>query len=184
MTNLYFVRHAHSNYTPDESGRPLSEKGLEDARKVTELLQSEKVEKVVSSPYKRAVQTVQGIAAQKNMKVEIVEGLKERTLSSETVEDFSAAMTKVWTNPTFAWAGGESNDIAQKRGVESVSRILRDYEGKNIVIGSHGNMMVLIMNHFDMQYDFTFWHKLDMPDIYKLSFDGNKLMVCQRVWQR
>lgn len=34
-TNLYFVRHAHSTYTPDELGRPLSEKGIQDARMVT-----------------------------------------------------------------------------------------------------------------------------------------------------
>lgn len=27
MTTLYFVRHAHSTYTPDEVERPLSEKG-------------------------------------------------------------------------------------------------------------------------------------------------------------
>jgi len=28
MTTLYFVRHAHSTYTPDEVERPLSEKRL------------------------------------------------------------------------------------------------------------------------------------------------------------
>lgn len=33
-TNLYFTRHAHSNYTPDEYSRPLSEQGIVDADKI------------------------------------------------------------------------------------------------------------------------------------------------------
>jgi 2,3-bisphosphoglycerate-dependent phosphoglycerate mutase len=59
---------------------------------------------------------------------------------------------------------------------------LEKYEGKNIVIGTHGNIMVLIMNHFDHQYDFYFWKKLDMPDIYKLTFEQKKLIDVQRIW--
>lgn len=43
-TNLYFVRHAHSTYTPDEYGRPLSEQGVLDANKVTELLKTENMD--------------------------------------------------------------------------------------------------------------------------------------------
>lgn len=44
MTNIYFVRHAHSTYTPDEMERPLSEKGYLDALRVTELL----IEEIIS----------------------------------------------------------------------------------------------------------------------------------------
>ncbi len=62
ITSIYFVRHAHSTYTPDELGRPLSKKGFEDAKRVTESLLSENINVVLSSPYKRAIQTVQGIA--------------------------------------------------------------------------------------------------------------------------
>ncbi len=38
LTNLYFIRHAHSTYTPDKLNRPLSEKGLADAEKITKIL--------------------------------------------------------------------------------------------------------------------------------------------------
>jgi 2,3-bisphosphoglycerate-dependent phosphoglycerate mutase len=60
ITNIYFVRHADSSYTPEELNRPLSEKGIKDAKKVTELLSHENITKVISSPYKRAIQTVEG----------------------------------------------------------------------------------------------------------------------------
>jgi 2,3-bisphosphoglycerate-dependent phosphoglycerate mutase len=179
---MYFVRHAHSTYTPDEVGRPLSERGLVDAEKVTELLKKEEIDMVISSPYKRAIQTVEGIAKFLGKEVVIENGFKERTLAEKPVEDFNQAITKVWEDVHFSWEGGESNILAQERGVKTTFRILEKYEGKSIVIGTHGNIMVLIMNHFDHQYDFYFWKKLDMPDIYKLTFEQKKLIDVQRIW--
>ncbi|KQB93786.1 phosphoglycerate mutase [Geobacillus thermodenitrificans] len=51
------------------------------------------------------------------------------------------------------------------------------------MIGTHGNIMVLIMNYFDKQYDFRFWQRLAMPDIYQLSFRSNELMAIERIWK-
>ncbi|WP_100404304.1 histidine phosphatase family protein [Bacillus solitudinis] len=184
MTNLYFVRHAHSTYTPDELNRPLSERGFTDATRVTKLLEKEEVDIVVSSPYKRAVQTVAGIAEHINRKVEIIDGFKERTLTTVPAEDFTLAITKVWEDYNFSWEGGESNFVAQKRGVDSTYNVLESYKDKNVVTGTHGNIMVLIMNFFDKQYDFSFWQNLDMPDIYKLTFDGKLLRHAERLWDK
>lgn len=176
FTNVYFVRHAHSVYTPDELERPLSEKGLSDARKVTKLFKNEEIDIVVSSPYKRAIQTVKGTAQTINKEVEVVNNFKERTLTIVPAEDFTRAIKKVWEDENFAWEGGESNVAAQQRGVEALYHILEKYKGKNIVIGTHGNIMVLIMNFFSKQYDYTFWQNLDMPDNEK------ELIKVDRVW--
>jgi 2,3-bisphosphoglycerate-dependent phosphoglycerate mutase len=59
---------------------------------------------------------------------------------------------------------------------------LTRYEGNNIVIGTHGNIMVLIMNYFDEKFGFEFWKELKMPDIYKLTFDKSKLKEVNRIW--
>lgn len=184
MTNLYFVRHAHSIYTPDELNRPLSERGFSDAKIVTKLLKTEEIDIVVSSPYKRAVQTVKGIAEYINTEVEIIEGFKERTLTTGLANDFTLAITKVWEDYNFSWEGGESNTVAQKRGIETTLNILEKYKGENVVIGTHGNIMVLIMNFFDSQYDFSFWQNLEMPDIYKLTFKGKVLTNVEKIWGR
>lgn len=183
LTNLYFVRHAHSTYTPDELGRPLSERGFTDANTVTELLKGENIDHVFSSPFKRAIQTVEGIAKYVNKEVELIEDFKERLLAEKPVQDFSVAITKVWEDYDFSWKGGESNKIAQKRGVNATLQVLENNTGKNVVIGTHGNIMVLIMNHFDRKYGFEFWKQLEMPDIYKLSFDGKKLVHVRRIWE-
>ncbi len=184
LTNLYFIRHAHSSYTPDEWERPLSEKGNNDAERILALIQPDNIDVVVSSPYKRAVQTVEGVAQHYNLEIEIFEDLKERKLTGKPAEDFTAAITKVWEEPNFAWEGSESNMEAQARGVKVIQHLLKKYEGKNVAIGTHGNIMVLIMNHFDKQYDFSFWNGLDMPDIYKLRFDGEVLVGVSRLWER
>lgn len=181
LTNLYFVRHAHSTYTPDELRRPLSGNGLANAERITQTLGKETIDFVISSPYIRAVQTVEGIAHFFCKEVIIDEGFRERKLSEGPVENFDFAITKVWEVPTFSWEGGESNVIAQKRGVEATLKVLERYEGKNIVIGTHGNIMALIMNYFDSKYDYSFWKELAMPDIYKLTFNGMTLKKINQI---
>ncbi|AZU62836.1 histidine phosphatase family protein [Neobacillus mesonae] len=184
LTNLYFVRHAHSIYTPDELQRPLSKQGLTDAEKVTQLLENENIEYVISSPYKRAIQTVEGTVKLIGKELIIENAFRERKLSEKPVEDFYFAISKVWADPAFSWEGGESNIIAQERGVRATLQILNEYEGKNIVMGTHGNIMVLIMNYFNKKYGFSFWKELEMPDIYKLTFDQTKLKEVHRMWRR
>lgn len=183
MTNLIFVRHAHSIYSQDELGRPLSEKGFIDAERVTEILTSYEIDKVISSPYKRAAQTVKGIAESFGKEIEVMEGFKERILSIEPVEDFPLAIFKLWEDDDFSWKGGESNKQAQKRGIEATIKILNELKGKTVVIGTHGNIMTLIMNYFDHRYDFTFWKNLDKPDIYQLTFEEFKLKKIKRLWK-
>ncbi|PEC83258.1 histidine phosphatase family protein [Bacillus cereus] len=181
MTTIYFVRHAHSTYTKEERERPLSEKGHLDAENVTHLLKDKHIDVVISSPYKRAIQTVQGIANTYNVTIQIEEDLRERLLSSEPVADFNDAIENVWEDWSFAYEGGESNDVAQRRAVICMQSILKKYKGKNIVIGTHGNIMVLLMNYFDSRYDLQFWKTLHMPDVYKLTFDNNCFSSAERI---
>ncbi|MED2800605.1 histidine phosphatase family protein [Bacillus thuringiensis] len=181
MTTIYFVRHAHSTYTKEERERPLSEKGNCDAENVTHLLKDKHIDVVISSPYKRAIQTVQGIANTYKLLIQTEEDLRERLLSTEPVADFNVAMQNVWKDWSFAYEGGESSDFAQRRAVICMQNILKQYEGKNIVIGTHGNIMVLLMNYFNSKYDFEFWKTLHMPDVYKLNFDKNRFISAERI---
>ncbi|MER2169314.1 MAG: histidine phosphatase family protein [Psychrobacillus psychrodurans] len=181
MTNIYFVRHAHSTYSTDEVGRPLSKKGFNDANLVADLLKEHDITHVISSTYKRAIQTVDKVAQQFDLTIELVDGFRERTLSERPVADFDEAIAKVWSDPQFSWEGGESNLVAQERGVSSLMLVLEKWKGKNVVIGTHGNIMVLIMNYFDVKYDLAFWEQLQMPDIYRLSFQDGVLKEVNRI---
>ncbi len=74
-TNIYFVRHAESNFVPndDNCSRPLSAKGKEDAENLIKYFSGINITKVLSSPYNRAVHTVQDIAEDKGLDIELIE---------------------------------------------------------------------------------------------------------------
>ena len=182
VTTIYLVRHAHSVYSLDEVNRPLSEEGFKDASQVSYAMNKEQIDIVVSSPYKRAIQTVEGIASHIRKEVVLQPAFRERKLSEEPLENFEDALRKVWSDEGFFWDGGESNITARQRGILGIHHILEQYKGKRIVIGTHGNIMTLIMSAYDPRYDFHFWRDLDMPDIYQLTFEEKDLIGIKRIW--
>ncbi|MBN8210460.1 histidine phosphatase family protein [Bacillus sp. NTK071] len=183
-TVIYLVRHAHSTYTPDEYGRELSQKGREDQKRLTNVMKNVKIDAVLSSPYMRAIQTVEGLAENNGLEIQLIEEFKERVLSQEPVDNFDNAIEAVWRDEAFHLPGGESNERARLRGVQACKEVLHTHRGKSVAIGTHGNLMVLIMSYFNNQYDVTFWRELDMPDVYRLTFEGEELLEVNRVWRR
>jgi 2,3-bisphosphoglycerate-dependent phosphoglycerate mutase len=165
---IYLVRHAHADWSQDE-GRPLSAEGLADAQRVADILEQHSIHAIYSSPYTRARQTVEPLAARLRLPIIEHPDLRERQLSAKPVDDFSAAVTMLWKNPKFAFAGGESNAQAQQRGVTLIDEFTRYYGSESIVLATHGNLSALILQHFDSSVDFDFWQKMTMPDVY--SFD-------------
>ena len=173
MTVIYFVRHAHSDYSPDEYNRPLSMRGFQDVERINTIFESIEVTKIISSPYKRAIQTVEGIAQLKTMEVVIIDELKERTLSEVPVDNFEEAIQKIWQDEQFAFEGGESNVTAQKRAINALLPLLQP--NSKIVIGTHGNIMTLILNYFDCSIGFEFWQALKMPDVIECTIDNQQI---------
>lgn len=88
----------------------------------------------------------------------------------------------MWEEPSYCFQGGESNLVGQQRGVRALHQVLKKYRGENIAIGTHGNMMILIMNYFDKRFNFAAWQQLHMPDIYKLSFHHMELIDMKSIW--
>ena len=109
MTTVYFVRHAEPNYkNHDDMTRELTEKGLNDRKLVTEFLSDKAVDIVLSSPYKRAVDTVRDFAETKGFEVEIIEDFRERKIDSEWIEDFNAFSKAQWKDFNYKLSDGES----------------------------------------------------------------------------
>ncbi|WP_246823365.1 histidine phosphatase family protein [Terribacillus saccharophilus] len=177
LTTLYVVRHAHTIYTPDEQNRTLSEKGYNDAKIVQTLLADEKIDTYISSPYRRAWETIVSDASTAMLD----ERLRERQVAADPVKDFQGAMDRLWSQEEYAFPGGESNKNARARGLTAFQHILASYPGKRIAIGTHGNLMVLTMGHYDNQFDYNFWKQLPMPAIWKLTFDGQQYLRAESV---
>lgn len=183
-TTIYFVRHAESPYIEgEERTRGLSEKGLLDAMIVKDLMIDERIDIIISSPYERAIRTIKDLANELSEEIVIEEDLKERVIGNFCHLDFKEAKRKLYDDFDYMYPNGESSHQAQGRAIAIVDKVLQLYKGKIIVMGTHGDIMTLMMNHFDARYDYDFWKSTTMPDIYKLNFKGHELRYVERLWK-
>ncbi|RIX53754.1 histidine phosphatase family protein [Paenibacillus nanensis] len=182
------VRHAESPYIfGEERRRGLSPEGTAAAAKVADLLESEEIHLVCSSSYERAMATVRELAARRNLEIQAFEELVERPIlglhqqmSWELIEE---AIKESFDNFDYALEGGETTREVQKRAIPVMEKLLEEYAGKTIVIGTHGNMMTIIMNYYDNRYGYAFWKQSSKPDVYRLTFQENRLMAVERIWE-
>lgn len=187
-TVIYMVRHAESPYSEGtERTRGLTAQGKLKVEKVTEILKQEGIDAVVSSPYARAVMTVQGLADHLNVEVELFEDLRERHFSGDDYkisdDRFMDVIRELFQDPESALPGGESNKACQRRALDALKPILEKYAGKRVAIGTHGNVMTLMMNHFDPGYGFEFLDRTTKPDLYKMEFEDSVLVRVARLWE-
>ena len=184
MTRFYLIRHAESPWSPDEQ-RSLSARGLAQAEAVMRAMMAydEPLPIIYSSPYRRAYETISPLAQQLKLNVRMTNELCERRLAGAPVEDFLAAVAETWKHPDTALPGGESNADAQRRGVALVNRLRQRYLDRCVILSTHGNLLALILQHFDPNVDFAFWQALTMPDIYFLQI-GDAGSEIFRAWNR
>ncbi|UCD41285.1 MAG: histidine phosphatase family protein [Chloroflexota bacterium] len=182
MNNFYLIRHAEAIWSEDEN-RPLSGRGRRDAERVADNLIGFPIDLIISSPYRRAKETIVPLAKRLNLIIQIEPNLRERCLSSEAIEDFYSAVEQAWADPTFAHPGGESNLKVQKRGLIVISRLQEEISTKHIVLSTHGNLLAVLLQHFDPSIDINFWRSLTFPDIYQLGISSNGEIRILRLWE-
>ncbi|WP_308647187.1 histidine phosphatase family protein [Paenibacillus oleatilyticus] len=149
-TIVYFVRHAESLYIAGEERlRGLTDKGRADAIKVKDILLHEPVDLLISSPYARAVLTIRELADHLHKEIVPEEDLRERQLSGEDLflpkDRFIQSKKQLYDDPTLAFPGGESSEQAQERAVKVLAWYLEQYSGRSIVVGTHGDIMTLML---------------------------------------
>jgi len=180
MTHLYFIRHAESRYDADDHTRGLSDKGLRDRTLAAEFLADKSIDAVLSSPYRRAVETVQEFADLRGLDVIPVEDFRERCIADVWIEDFREYTRRQWEDHDFKLAGGESLREVQTRNIAALSDVLRQYEGKTIAIGTHGTALSTIIQHFVPAFCYAEFDRIrgKMPWAVHFTFDGER---CVRI---
>lgn len=182
MKTFYLVRHAEAIYSQDEN-RPLSREGRQCAERVADILVEYPIDLIYSSPYARARETISPLSKQLNIPIHIEPDLRERQLSSGVVQDFFHAVEQTWSDPAFAHPGGESNVEVQKRGLTVISQLQDERSSKFIVISSHGNLLAVLLQHFDPSIDYHFWKSMTFPDIYQLTIPSPGTGAIVRLWE-
>lgn len=186
MTTVYFVRHAEADNTNrDGRNRPLTEKGWKDRELVTEYLKDKKIDIIISSPFKRAVDTVAHFAESRHLTVHTVEGFRERKSDSDWQRDtdYYPLMKRQWQDFQYTLSDGENLDQVQRRNVDALQKVISEHNGKNIVIGTHGMALSTIIHYYDDTYGFDDYMDMlyKLPWIAKFIFDGDRCLDIHKI---
>lgn len=176
MTTVFFVRHAEPNYeNHNDSLRELSSKGLKARKTVTAFLANKRIHTVLSSPYKRAVDTIREFADSAGLDIGLVDAFRERKVDNAWIEDFDTFSRHQWNDFSFKLSEGECLKEVQERNVSALREVLKKHKGQNIVIGSHGTALSTIINYYDNTFGYDDFEKIKdkMPWIVEFVFDDN-----------
>ena len=174
MTHVYFVRHAEPNCPNHEAAlRELSPKGLADRALAAGYLRDKGVDAVLSSPYRRAVDTVAPLADALGLPVETVDGFRERAVG-DWVEDFGGYSQRQWADFDYKLSDGESLREVQKRNLKALDEVLERFAGRTVAVGSHGTALSTLIHHFRPAFGYADFERIRplMPWIVRFTFDG------------
>ncbi len=150
---MYLVRHgATANNVekpPRLQGRrtdpPLSEEGIDQARRTGAFLAETPIDRVFSSPLMRARQTAEAIAVRHGLEVELVDALVEvdvgvwETLAWNEIEQrypeaYRAFLADSSVNP---YLGGENMTTVLERSGPALRCILEENRGRHVAVVAH-----------------------------------------------
>ena len=183
LTTVYFIRHAEPNYeNHDDQTRELTAKGLADRKLVTDFLLDKNVTVALSSPYERAVATIEAFTTQVGLDIEVVADFRERKISDIWIADFGGFTEKQWADFEYKEGNGESLGEVQKRNIAALEITLEKHQGQTMIVGSHGTALSTIINYYDQTFGVADFEVLrpKMPHIVKFIFDGKN---CQEIEQ-
>ncbi|MFJ8261183.1 histidine phosphatase family protein [Rummeliibacillus sp. NPDC094406] len=176
---IYIVRHCEAQGQPPES--QLTEKGFTQAKYLSRFFSNTKIDRIISSPFLRAIQSVEPISEETNIKIEIDERLSERTLSTMDLPDWLEKLKATFNDLELKFQGGESSKEAMNRIVSVVDEVFKS-ESENTIIVTHGNLMSLLLKNYDNSFDFDCWKSLSNPDVFVLNYTNNEVNM-ERLWK-
>jgi len=179
---VYLIRHAQSIYDPSipEQERSLSLEGKKQAIDLIKKLTPLRIEKIYSSPAKRAIDTIAPFAQTVGLNIELVPEFKEcKMLPCKSFEEWYAIIKKSWDDFTFKPKNWESNLECQARICKKIDDLRMKHSDVNIAISSHGRVLSLLLNKIDKNWGFDKWKDLPMPSIIKVCFKtGSIFRLC------
>ena len=122
-----------------------------------------------------------------NLEIYQYEELAERAIASLRYEiseqDLLQGIERSFTDLDYCMSEGETTRQAQTRAIPVIHELLKENQGKKIVVGTHGNIMTIILNYFNSSFGYNFWLQTSKPDIYRLEFVETKLTHVERLWK-
>lgn len=169
---IYIVRHGETMWNKEgkmqgQLDSKLSEKGIEQAKKLSEKLKDINFEKVYSSVSSRAVETARILVGEREYKIEKSELIKEINMGiwqgmakKEVLEKYGDNNYRFWNAPHIydhIINKGESFEELKKRAVRFIEEIVEKHNNGNILLVSHGVTIKAILSSIEKKTIEEFW---------------------------
>lgn len=178
-TRLYLIRHCQaSGQEPDAA---LTAEGKIQAEKLAHFLVDASIARIVSSPFVRAVQSIEPLAWRLHLEIELDPRLQERVLSNDHLPNWRECLRETFDQLDLRFPGGESSREAMQRASAAVQDILRQEQMGATAIVSHGNLSTLLLKHFDSAISFSTWEGMTAPDVFCILLSASGTSVT-RLW--
>ncbi|MEN1936729.1 histidine phosphatase family protein [Paenibacillus sp. 102] len=179
MKKLIVIRHCSAS--GQEQDAALTIAGKEQANALAEFLISNNlhIQSIISSPFTRAIQSIAPFALQANLPIKEDKRLSERILSDAPMEDWLHKLEHTFTNIDIAFSGGESTKQAMNRVASLIQDVLQQEHQVTLLV-THGNLLTLLLKHFDNRIGFSEWKNVSNPDIYEITIDEQTTI--HRLW--
>jgi 2,3-bisphosphoglycerate-dependent phosphoglycerate mutase len=162
---IYLIRHCST--AGQEPEAVLTKEGEYQADKLALFLEHFGIQRIVSSPYRRAVQSIEVFAKQSGIPIEIDARLRERTLSGAPINNWQTFLARTFDEPDFSLPGGETSREAWVRAAESFHDALES--GKTTALISHGNLSALLLRYLGLPFGMEESMGLTNPDVYRIE---------------
>ena len=164
---IYLIRQCKA--TGQEPEAELTSEGRKKAIELVSLLDKRNIGHIISSPYKRAVQTIRPFSENNKIPIIIDGNLQERVLSAEPREDWLEQLERTFIEKDLTFSGGESSNHALTRILKVLEEIFENKKMHDVGIVTHGNILSLLINHYDPTFGFAGWQQMKNPDIFVLE---------------
>ncbi|WP_342601183.1 histidine phosphatase family protein [Psychrobacillus sp. FSL H8-0483] len=179
LKKIFIIRHCEAHGQSFEA--QLTDRGIKQAFDLSEFFSNIRIDRIISSPYERAIQSVQPLAKRLKIEIEINHQLTERILSNKNLSDWFEKLRETFVDIDLKLEGGESSQEAMKRIVEVAEEIFNDVT-QNTIIVTHGNIMSLLLKYFNNDFGFDDWKNLSNPDVFLLKNESNQVTY-ERLWK-
>ena len=181
MRQVLLIRHCESG--GQESEAELTEAGREQAERLADFLSYHPIDRIASSSFVRAQQSIAPFAARNGLPVHTDDRLIERRLSAYAIDNWRVVVRDSFDDPALCAPGGESSREVLARGWAAITDLL---DGKNRlpIAVTHGNLLSIVLNSLDGDFGYNSWASLSNPDVFHLRESGAGRWEFERLWSK
>jgi len=178
IKTLYLIRHCSA--AGQEPDAPLTEEGARQAEDLANWLTGKGIESIISSPYSRAYNSILPFSQRQGLTIHTDDRLVERALCAGTLPDWRDRLAETFEDLDLRLQGGETSRAAMARASAVVNEAISG-ACHTIILVTHGNLLTLLLKHFDGAFGFEDWQRMTNPDVYKVAFLPDTDPVVQRI---